>query len=67
MDLKQLKPIVNDPNVWKVLDKYFEECYNMKHRQIDGYTDIHDILRAQGFSQAFLQLRSLRNTINHAQ
>jgi len=64
--LNQLKSILNDPNVWKVLDKHLEECYNKKHIELENIIEPSSIYRTQGYIHALKDLRQLRTQANHA-
>lgn len=61
---EELKPVINDPRNWEILDKWFETCYNSKHSEMDNLTELRDLYRAQGYCQAMKDLRNLRERVN---
>ena len=60
----QLRPIVNDPNIWKVLDSTLLRCYNNKQKELERLVPIEDIYKAQGYIQAITYLRELKANVN---
>ena len=59
-----LRPIVNDPAVWKVLDSTLLRCYNNKQKELERLVPIEDIYKAQGYIQAITYLRELKANVN---
>lgn len=64
MDSKRLRPVVNDPKIWEVLQEYFKFSYDKKHSEMDNLTELRDLYRAQGYCQAMKELRNLRERVN---
>ena len=60
----QLKMLVNNPIMWKVLDNHLEECYNNRHKEMEKLSLVEDIYRAQGYIQAINALRDLKVKVN---
>lgn len=63
---KRLKPIVNNPETWEVLDKYFETLYNKDIGEIIRTPDMDNVKRLQGRVQLLKHLQSLRDIVNVA-
>ena len=66
MNLKLLKPLVNNHDLWKTLDSYLEFCYNMTNIQIDT-AEGQRLHQLQGERQFINKLRKLKETVNNAQ
>jgi len=64
MEVNQLKPLVNHKELWYLLDKYLEELYNNKHKELENITDINQLFRLQGFVQAIKHIRELKSRAN---
>jgi spore coat protein CotF len=64
MNAKDMKPLVNNPNLWNLLDKHLQDMYNNRHKEMDNLSKIEDFYKAQGYCQAITSLRNLKENAN---
>jgi len=59
-----LKPLVNNPLAWNILDTYLSLCYNNKQKELERLVPIEEIYRAQGYIQALRHVLDLKANAN---
>lgn len=64
LELKLLKPLVNNADMWKILDSHMLKCYNNKHKELENVNSIELMYKAQGYIQAIKMIRDLKANVN---
>lgn len=59
-----LKPFVNNKELWADFLKELEERISLCHKKIEQSTDTVEIFRTQGEIQALRKLQQLRDKVN---
>lgn len=66
MSLGRLKPLVNDPVLWKAFEEYVQSKIKFSHEQMERQVDPVFIYREQGRTEALRKLLKLRDEVNGA-
>lgn len=64
MNLQQLKPLVNNPQMWEVLNLYLSDLEKNLISTLKTSSDIETIYRTQGGLRTIQMLQSLRDKVN---
>lgn len=59
-----LKPLVNDNNLWNSFNEELDRRLNYVHIQMEQTLKQDDLLRLQGEARAFRRLKLLRDEVN---
>ena len=60
-----LKPFVNDPNLWNAFLEELDQRVDSVHKKIAQVDDTKDLYRCQGELKALRSLQKLRDKINN--
>jgi hypothetical protein len=64
MDLTKLKPLVNNPIIWKQFEEYVEKHEKQALANMLHTPDTTQLWRAQGFLAALKVMKDLKDKVN---
>lgn len=64
MDLQKLKPLVNNPPIWELLNLYLSDLEKNLVSTLKTAADLETIYRTQGGLRTIQMLQTLRDKVN---
>ena len=64
--LSKIKPLLNNNRQWTQFSNYIDFLIAQQHKILEQSSDITAIHKAQGFIEALVKIKSLRDQINRS-
>ena len=64
MDIKRLKPIVNDPAYAVPFGEYLDHLHMAKLREMENAVSVDELRKAQGYILCIKQMKALKEKVN---